>query len=114
MRKTLAAMCGVVAMTASLMGAEQPELKPERHVFTIHAFHAESSVTLPETHVVYGTYGHLNAKHDSAILMPSHYLANLHGYLALGATACNRSWKILCGDQRVVRQWNLLVAEQYA
>ena len=30
--------------------------------------------------MVYGTYGHLNAAHDNAILLPSHYMAKLNGY----------------------------------
>lgn len=37
-------------------------------------------MVLPEAHVVYGTYGHLNATHDNVILMPSHYMAKLNGY----------------------------------
>src|ERR1700724_3747048 len=80
MKKILVAICAIVAMAAPLMGADKPDFKPERHVFTIHDFHTESRVTLPEAHVVYGTYGHLNATHDNVILMPSHYMANLHGY----------------------------------
>ncbi len=54
--------------------------KPERHEFTISNFKTESGVTMPQVHVVYGTYGHLNAAKDNAVLMPSHYMANLHGY----------------------------------
>src|SRR6201996_8227093 len=56
--------------------------KPEatEHTFVIHNFRTESGVVLPEAKIVYGTYGHLNAAGDNAILMPSHYMANLHGY----------------------------------
>jgi homoserine O-acetyltransferase/O-succinyltransferase len=53
---------------------------PERHEFVIKNFQTESGVVLPEAHVVFGTYGHLNAVHDNAVLLPSHYMANLHGY----------------------------------
>ena len=53
---------------------------PERHEFVIKNFKTESGVVLPEAHVVFGTYGHLNAAHDNAVLLPSHYMANLHGY----------------------------------
>ena len=35
---------------------------------------------MPQVRVVYGTYGHLNAARDNAVLLPSHYMANLHGY----------------------------------
>ena len=29
---------------------------------------------------MYGTYGHLNAARDNVVLLPSHYMANYHGY----------------------------------
>jgi homoserine O-acetyltransferase len=54
--------------------------KPERHEFVIADFRTEGGATLPKARVVYGTYGHLNAAKDNAILLPSHYMANLHGY----------------------------------
>src|SRR5580698_6773572 len=54
--------------------------KPERHEFVITDFRTEGGATLPQARVVYGTYGHLNAAKDNAILLPSHYMANLHGY----------------------------------
>src|SRR6266481_9099021 len=53
---------------------------PVRHEFVIKNFKTESGVVLPEAHVVYGTYGHLNAARDNAILLPSHYMAKLTGY----------------------------------
>ncbi len=37
-------------------------------------------MTLPQARVVYGTYGHLNAAKDNVVLLPSHYMANFHGY----------------------------------
>jgi homoserine O-acetyltransferase/O-succinyltransferase len=52
----------------------------ERHEFIIRDFHTEGGATLPQARVVYGTYGHLNAAKDNAVLLPSHYMANLHGY----------------------------------
>jgi homoserine O-acetyltransferase len=56
--------------------------KPEvtEHTFVLHNFRTESGVVLPEARIVYGTYGHLDAAGDNAILLPSHYMANLHGY----------------------------------
>ncbi len=53
---------------------------PVRHEFVIHNFKTEHGVVLPEAHVVFGTYGHLNAAADNAVLLPSHYMADLHGY----------------------------------
>ena len=52
----------------------------ERHEFVIQDFHTEGGATLPQARVVYGTYGHLNAAKDNVVLLPSHYMANLHGY----------------------------------
>jgi homoserine O-acetyltransferase len=74
-------LCGVApALRADDPPAAKPAFSPERHVFVIRNFHRESGVVLPEASVVYGTYGHLNAAHDNVILLPSHYMANLHGY----------------------------------
>ena len=73
------ALCCNVNLTAQ-RAAKTDDLKPERHVFVIKNFHTEGGATLPEARVVYGTYGHLNAAHDNAMLLPSHYMANLHGY----------------------------------
>src|SRR5512133_2517513 len=50
------------------------------HEFVIENFRTESGVTLPRARVVYGTYGHLNAARDNVILLPSHYMADHHGY----------------------------------
>ncbi|MGB7845813.1 MAG: alpha/beta fold hydrolase [Candidatus Acidiferrum sp.] len=54
--------------------------KAERHEFIIVNFKTESGVTLPRALVVYGTYGELNAAKDNAVLLPSHYMADFHGY----------------------------------
>ncbi len=51
-----------------------------QHEFVISNFRTESGVTLPVAKVVYGTYGELNAAGDNAVLLPSHYMANYHGY----------------------------------
>jgi homoserine O-acetyltransferase len=60
--------------------ANSPAETPERHEFIIANFHTEGGATLPQAHIVYGTYGHLNAAKDNAVLLPSHYMANLRGY----------------------------------
>jgi homoserine O-acetyltransferase/O-succinyltransferase len=52
----------------------------EHHEFVITNFHTESGVTLPAARISYGTYGHLNAARDNVILLPSHYMADYHGY----------------------------------
>src|SRR3984957_16527717 len=60
--------------------AESKVEKGERHEFVIANFRTESGVVLPQARVVYGTYGKLNAAKDNVVLLPSHYMANYHGY----------------------------------
>ena len=60
--------------------APAPDAEPVQHEFIIKNFKTESGSVLPEAHIVYGTYGKLNAKGDNAILLPSHYMAEMHGY----------------------------------
>ncbi|HEY6274119.1 MAG TPA: alpha/beta fold hydrolase [Terriglobales bacterium] len=52
----------------------------ERHEFVIDNFHTESGAVLPEVKIEYGTYGHLNEAKDNVVLLPSHYMADFHGY----------------------------------
>jgi homoserine O-acetyltransferase len=73
-----------VALFAAAVGSQplaaQRVDHAEHRQFTIENFHTESGVVLPKAIVVYGTYGRLNAAHDNAVLLPSHYMANHHGY----------------------------------
>src|SRR5258707_10038582 len=55
-------------------------LTAERHEFVIENFKTESGITLPRAEIVYGTYGKLNDAKDNVVLLPSHYMANFHGY----------------------------------
>jgi len=64
---------------AQAPGDKKPE-QGQRHEFVIANFKTESGVTLPQARVVYGTYGRLNAAKDNAVLVPSHYMADFHGY----------------------------------
>jgi homoserine O-acetyltransferase len=71
--------------THPLHATDQDASKPpaesgECHEFVIANFKTESGVTLPRAVVVYGTYGHLNAAKDNVVLLPSHYMADFHGY----------------------------------
>ena len=74
--------CLLIAFSSVMASAQTTPAKPEpvEHTFIIHNFHTESGVTLPEAKILYGTYGHLNAAGDNAILLPSHYMADMYGY----------------------------------
>jgi homoserine O-acetyltransferase len=60
--------------------AGKPANEPVQHEFTIRNFKTEGGVVLPEARIVYGSYGRLNAKGDNAVLLPSHYMADMNGY----------------------------------
>jgi homoserine O-acetyltransferase len=77
-------VCGAV-MVAGMGGGMKAQGKdetkePVQHEFVIKNFKTESGVVLPEAKIVYGTYGKLNAAGDNAVLLPSHYMAEMHGY----------------------------------
>ena len=72
-------------------------------------------MVLPEAHVVYGTYGHLNAAHDNAILLPSHYMAKLNGYgWLIGPGKALDPEETFSGDDGAVWEWEFVLAEQYS
>ena len=84
-RLSVLVLCVCASICTSALYAQDspqasPTLNPERHVFVIKNFQTEGGVALPEARIVYGTYGHLNVARDNAILLPSHYMADLHGY----------------------------------
>src|SRR5580698_8432532 len=73
----------VLLLTLSLFAQDANTGKPqpsERHEFVIANFKTESGVTLPQVRIVYGTFGHLNPAKDNVVLLPSHYMADFHGY----------------------------------
>jgi homoserine O-acetyltransferase len=73
-----AALSGAAAHAQNADDNKSP--KSERHEFVIVNFQTESGAILPQAKVVYGTYGTLNAAKDNVVLLPSHYMANFHGY----------------------------------
>ena len=76
MRPNIASL--VLILTA--LAAPVASADPAQHDFVLHDFRTEGGVVLPEAHLVYGTYGTLNAARDNVVLLPSHYMADLHGY----------------------------------
>ena len=77
--KTLISLLAFVALLARTTAAQPPQ-PLERHDFVIKNFRTESGVVLPEARIVYTTLGTLNASGDNAVLLPSHYMANINGY----------------------------------
>jgi homoserine O-acetyltransferase/O-succinyltransferase len=71
---------GLVPLPHAQSPAQPAEPQPTEHTFVIHNFKTESGAVLPEAKIVYGTYGQLDAAKDNAILLPSHYMANMRGY----------------------------------
>jgi len=85
MRNQLTALIAVYIALLPSVAASQPQNAQlrhtaEHHEYVINNFRTESGVTLPAARIVYGTYGTLNAARDNAVLLPSHYMANHHGY----------------------------------
>jgi homoserine O-acetyltransferase/O-succinyltransferase len=71
----------LAAQSLRAQDAPNPKAPPsERHEFVIANFKTESGVTLPQARIVYGTYGRLDAAKDNVVLLPSHYMADFHGY----------------------------------
>ncbi|HZS55275.1 MAG TPA: alpha/beta fold hydrolase [Bryobacteraceae bacterium] len=70
----------ILCVATRLLFGQEAADKGEQHEFVIQDFKTESGATLPQARIVYGTFGHLNKARDNVILLPSHYMANFHGY----------------------------------
>ncbi len=53
---------------------------PNRRILALKEFRLESGAVLPVANVAYATFGTLNAAKDNAVLVPSYYGADYHGY----------------------------------
>src|SRR6202049_1353020 len=83
MKKSVLLVVFLLGVSQTLFAQEAKKSEGEKgepHEFAIANFRTENGVTLPQARVVYGTYGHLNAAKDNVVLLPSHYMANFHGY----------------------------------
>lgn len=60
--------------------APAPPADPSRRLLPLANFRLESGVVLPTAQVAYATFGTLNAARDNAVLVPSYYGADYHGY----------------------------------
>jgi homoserine O-acetyltransferase len=50
------------------------------HTFAVDSFRFESGVTVPHVQIEYATFGRLNAGRTNAVLAPSHFMIDQHGY----------------------------------
>ena len=101
----------------SSSGPLSRRLRPaaERHEFVIANFHTESGVTLPQARIVYGTYGHLNADRSNAVLLPSHYMADFHGYeWLIGSEKALDPSQLFLVTTELFGSGELVLAQQYA
>jgi homoserine O-acetyltransferase len=94
--RTLRVLVGVVGLApvAVLAQDKVAPREPVQHEYVLKNFKTESGLVLPEAKIVYGTYGKLNAAGDNAVLLPSHYMANMRGYgwlIAPGGMAKGRA-----------------------
>ena len=88
MRLIRSAVLNTVAVAVStvlapaLLGAQARPEPPAstKHDYVLHNFKTESGAVVPELHVIYGTYGTLDAARDNVVLLPSHYMAKYRGY----------------------------------
>ena len=76
--KTLFALAAILLGFAGWPSASAAD--GDRHMFTIDRFKLEGGNVLPKAVVMYGTYGTLSKAKDNVILLPSHYMADSHGY----------------------------------
>src|SRR6202030_4538494 len=77
---SLAIVVSATSISQSKAQEKAQNEEPMQHEFVIRNFKTESGVVLPEARIVYGTYGQLNAAGDKPVLLPSHYMADMHGY----------------------------------
>jgi homoserine O-acetyltransferase len=70
----------VALLGAAAAPAQADETEPVQHEFRIPHFRTEGGAELPEARIVYGTYGQPDAAADNVVLLPSHYMADMHGY----------------------------------
>ena len=71
-----------VALAAAVIMTVQTTAPPDAHrrIYELGDFPLESGTTLPKATLAYATFGALNAARDNAILIPSWYGSDHHGY----------------------------------
>ena len=60
--------------------AAQEREHPPHHLFELGEFELESGSRIPDARVVFATHGELDSTRSNAVLLPSFFLGNHHGY----------------------------------
>jgi homoserine O-acetyltransferase len=71
---------GLAAVLAGPLCAQATPVDPRPQTYDLGTLHLESGDSIPHAKLVFATFGHLNARRDNAILLPSHYMADYRGY----------------------------------
>ena len=112
----IALIIALFGMQFAQAQAVAPDAEPVQQEFIIKNYKTESGAVLPEARIVYGTYGKLNSKGDNAILLPSHYMAEMHGYgWLIGPGKALDPTKLFLVTSELSRQRAVILAfQQYA
>jgi homoserine O-acetyltransferase len=78
--RSIALVIAALALGDVLHAAQAPSTDPHRRHYVVDSFRLESGVVLPNASIAYATFGTLNARRDNAILIPSWYGSDHHGY----------------------------------
>ena len=75
------ATAAALTCTGVVLSAQTPAPPdPNRRLLALKEFRLESGMVLPVAQVAYAAFGVLNAARDNAVLVPSYYGADYHGY----------------------------------
>ncbi|MGE0812859.1 MAG: alpha/beta fold hydrolase [Vicinamibacterales bacterium] len=75
-------LAALALTSAGVVTAAQTAAPPDEHrrFLEIAGFRLEGGGVLPTARIAYATFGRLNAAKDNAVLVPSYYGADYHGY----------------------------------
>lgn len=74
--------CGMLLALCLVTGGveAQEDEHPPHYTFELGDFVLESGATIPDARILFATHGELNADRSNAVLLPSFFIGNHHGY----------------------------------